>query len=176
MAKKVESKTAGQLRLATGRPSSLPRAMQRWPARPCVCKRRHYAVRRMARGSEDNALPGKRGSLDWQRFPYGRAQAGCRRTGERDDPDRDLDQTEIGSPADDLICLGLSQATTPLQSHLSGLTAVDMTEALADGSDIAFERAAKSKALGDVKKPESAPGLMKEVLRRSCMRLAAERL
>ena len=63
---------------------------------------------------------------------------------------RDLDQTVIGNPAHDLIRLGLSLATAARGSDLSGLTTVHMMEALADGYELAFERAAKRKALGPV--------------------------
>lgn len=89
---------------------------------------------------------------------------------------RDLDQTVIGNPAHDLIRLGLSLATAARGSDLSGLTTVHMMEALADGYEIAFERAARRKALGPVKKPESVHVVMKEAVRRSWKHLAVERL
>jgi uncharacterized protein (DUF2252 family) len=89
---------------------------------------------------------------------------------------RDLDQTVIGNPAHDLIRLGLSLATAARGSDLSGLTTVHMMEALADGYELAFERAAKRKALGPVKKPEPVHVVMKEAVRRSWKHLAVERL
>ena len=89
---------------------------------------------------------------------------------------RDLDQTVIGKPAHDLIRLGLSLATAARGSDLPGLTTVHMMEALADGYECAFDKAAKGKHLDLGEKPETVRVVMKEAVRRSWKHLAVERL
>ncbi|VVD67289.1 DUF2252 family protein [Pandoraea fibrosis] len=53
---------------------------------------------------------------------------------------RDLDQTVIGNPVHDLIRLALSLASAARGSALSGLTIIQMLEALTHGYASAFER------------------------------------
>ena len=51
---------------------------------------------------------------------------------------RDLDQTVIGNPADDLIRLGLSLATAARGSDLPGVTTARMIEEMVDGYEHAL--------------------------------------
>ena len=87
---------------------------------------------------------------------------------------RDLDQTVIGNPAHDLIRLGLSLATAARSSDLSGVTTVNMIEALFAGYLLAFDSKRANAALK--KRPEVVRLVMREAVRRSWKNLALERL
>ncbi len=87
---------------------------------------------------------------------------------------RDLDQTVIGNPVHDLVRLGLSLATAARGSSLSGLTIVNMMEALAAGYEAAFASPKKKPKLPA--RPEPVHLVMKEAVRRSWQQLAVERI
>ena len=52
---------------------------------------------------------------------------------------RDLDQTVIGTPAHDLIRLGLSLGTAARSSDLPGVTTAQMLEQMIEGYEAAFD-------------------------------------
>jgi uncharacterized protein (DUF2252 family) len=87
---------------------------------------------------------------------------------------RDLDQTVVGNPAHDLIRLGLSLATAARSSDLSGVTTVNMIEALFAGYLLAFDSKRATPALKN--RPEVVRLVMREAVRRSGKNLALERL
>jgi uncharacterized protein (DUF2252 family) len=87
---------------------------------------------------------------------------------------RDLDQTVIGNPAHDLIRLGLSLATAARGSALSGVTTINMIEALFDGYVRAFDTRRARKTLDH--RPAVVRVVMREAVRRSWKHLAVERL
>jgi uncharacterized protein (DUF2252 family) len=87
---------------------------------------------------------------------------------------RDLDQTVIGNPAHDLIRLGLSLATAARGSALSGVTTINMIEALFDGYVRAFDKRHARKTLDH--RPAVVRVVMREAVRRSWKHLAVERL
>lgn len=85
---------------------------------------------------------------------------------------RDLDQTVIGNPADDIIRLALSLATASRGSDLPGVTTAHILEQVIEGYQAALRR--------DVEQvedpPESVSSAMKQSLSRSWKHLAKERL
>jgi uncharacterized protein (DUF2252 family) len=87
---------------------------------------------------------------------------------------RDLDQAVIGNPAHDLIRLGLSLATAARGSALSGVTTINMIEALFDGYLRAFDKGHARKLLDN--RPSVVRVVMREAVRRSWKHLAIERL
>ena len=111
---------------------------------------------------------------------------------------RDLDQTVIGNPVHDLIRLALSLASAARGSALSGLTIIQMLEALTHGYASAFERDpdaasgdaprktksrkhhAKSKTGKTAKEEETRPAvvdlIMRRAVKRSWKHLALERI
>ena len=108
---------------------------------------------------------------------------------------RDLDQTVIGNPVHDLIRLALSLASAARGSALSGLTVIQMLEALTLGYASAFERdedapdneaprkskagkpRGKAKAANaDNTRPAIVDLIMRRAVKRSWKHLALERI
>lgn len=102
---------------------------------------------------------------------------------------RDLDQTVIGNPVHDLIRLALSLASAARGSALSGLTIIQMLEALTRGYASAFERdedvadndtPRKTKPGKVGKADEARPAIVDLIMRRAVKRswkhLALERI
>lgn len=87
---------------------------------------------------------------------------------------RDLDQTVIGNPANDLIRLGLSLAMSARSSDLPGVTTAKMLEKLVEGYEEAI--APKRNLTAVLEKPVSVKLLMKQALQRSWKQLAKERI
>ncbi len=84
---------------------------------------------------------------------------------------RDLDQTVIGNPANDLIRLGLSLATAARGSDLPGVTTAKMLEQMMEGYEQAF-----TEGSADIEKPEVVQHAMKDATRRKWKHLAQERI
>ena len=87
---------------------------------------------------------------------------------------RDLDQTIIGNPANDLIRLGLSLATAVRSSDLPGVVTAQMIEALYAGYVHALER--NGKLSQKLQHPVLIQTAMKKAVRRTWKCLAEERL
>lgn len=85
---------------------------------------------------------------------------------------RDLDQTVIGNPANDLIRLGLSLASAARGSDLPGVITVHMLEQMVEGYETAFH---PDPPAGD-SSPETVRLVMKEAIGRSWKHLARERI
>ena len=87
---------------------------------------------------------------------------------------RDLDQTVIGNPANDLIRLGLSLATAVRSSDLPGVVTAQMIEALYAGYVHALEKNGRMSA--QLQKPVLIQSVMKKAFTRTWKNLAEERL
>ena len=87
---------------------------------------------------------------------------------------RDLDQTVIGNPANDIIRLGLSLATAVRSSDLPGIVTAEMIESLYAGYVHALET--KGRPTEDFVRPKLIHSVMKEAMRRTWQSLAEERL
>lgn len=87
---------------------------------------------------------------------------------------RDLDQTVIGNPANDLIRLGLSLATAVRSSDLPGVVTARMIEALYAGYVHAIKT--KGKVLNELTQPILIRELMRKAKKRTWKSLAEERL
>lgn len=87
---------------------------------------------------------------------------------------RDLDQTVIGNPSNDLIRLGLSLATAVRSSDLPGVVTAQMIEALYAGYVYALEH--NGKASDQLQKPVLIHTVMKNAFKRTWQSLAEERL
>jgi uncharacterized protein (DUF2252 family) len=86
---------------------------------------------------------------------------------------RDLDQTVIGNPAQDLIRLGLSLATAARGSDLPGVTTAKMIEQMVEGYEEAL--ADKDPDLRS-RRPECVRIVMRQAVGRTWAHLAKERL
>ena len=86
---------------------------------------------------------------------------------------RDLDQTVIGSPAHDIIRLGLSLASAARGSNLPGVTTARILEAIIEGYEGAFSQ---DEELADLVKPESVKFVLRLAAKRRWRHLARERL
>lgn len=88
---------------------------------------------------------------------------------------RDLDQTVIGNPAQDLVRLGLSLATAARSSDLSGVTTAKMLENMLEGYEQAFE---EDSEVADFQqnRPVSIKVAMRRSLNRSWKQLAKDRI
>ncbi|KAF5277997.1 hypothetical protein FQR65_LT15886 [Abscondita terminalis] len=87
---------------------------------------------------------------------------------------RDLDQTVIGNPANDLIRLGLSLATAVRSSDLPGVVTAQMIEALYAGYIYALERSGRTS--DQLQRPALVHSVMEKAVKRSWKSLAKERL
>jgi len=87
---------------------------------------------------------------------------------------RDLDQTVIGNPANDLIRLGLSLATAMRSSDLPGVITAQMIEALYAGYVHALEK--NGQAIDQLQRPKLIHSVMKTAVERTWKSLAKERL
>lgn len=87
---------------------------------------------------------------------------------------RDLDQTVIGNPANDLIRLGLSLATAIRSSDLPGVVTAQMIEALYAGYVDAIEK--QGKGLKRLEQPTLIRSVMRTAVKRTWKNLAQERL
>lgn len=87
---------------------------------------------------------------------------------------RDLDQTVIGNPANDLIRLGLSLATAVRSSDLPGVVTAQMIEALYAGYIYALER--NGRTSDQLQRPALVHSVMQKAVKRSWKSLAKERL
>ena len=88
---------------------------------------------------------------------------------------RDLDQSVIGNPADDLIRLGLSLAMAARGSDLPGVTTAKMIEKMIEGYDQAFApRGAAGHREG--MRPEVIRVVMRQAVDRTWKTLANERI
>lgn len=87
---------------------------------------------------------------------------------------RDLDQTVIGNPVNDLIRLGLSLATALRSSDLPGVVTAQMVEALYAGYVHALENEGQPTDL--VNRPRAVHGVMQQAYKRTWKSLAKERL
>lgn len=87
---------------------------------------------------------------------------------------RDLDQTVIGNPANDLIRLGLSLATAVRSSDLPGVVTAQMIEALYAGYMYALER--NGRTSDQLQRPALVHSVMEKAVKRSWKSLAKERL
>lgn len=87
---------------------------------------------------------------------------------------RDLDQTVIGNPANDLIRLGLSLATAVRSSDLPGVVTAQMIESLYSG----YMHAIKTKGndLKKIQQPRLIRSVMRTAVKRTWKNLAEERL
>jgi uncharacterized protein (DUF2252 family) len=88
---------------------------------------------------------------------------------------RDLDQTVIGNPANDLIRLGLSLASAARGSNLPGVTTARILEQLVSG----YERALSDDIERDkdkIYRPKKIQDLLERSVRRRWRQLALERL
>lgn len=85
---------------------------------------------------------------------------------------RDLDQTVIGNPADDIIRLALSLATASRGSDLPGVTTARILEQIIEGYQAALRQDADT--IDDA--PKSVQFVMKKSIARSWKHLANERL
>lgn len=85
---------------------------------------------------------------------------------------RDLDQTVIGNPANDLIRLGLSLATAARGSDLPGVTTAHMIEQLTEG----YTAQMRSRRAATPDPPAMISWVMKDALRRRWRHLARERI
>ncbi len=85
---------------------------------------------------------------------------------------RDLDQTVIGNPANDLIRLGLSLASAARGSDLPGVITVRMLEQMVEGYETAFH----PDPPGEDSSPETVRLVMKEAIGRSWKHMARERI
>jgi len=85
---------------------------------------------------------------------------------------RDLDQTVIGNPANDLIRLGLSLASAARGSDLPGVITVRMLEQMVEGYETAF----LPDPPAEDSSPETVRLVMKEAIGRSWKHLARERI
>jgi uncharacterized protein (DUF2252 family) len=88
---------------------------------------------------------------------------------------RDLDQTVMGNPANDLIRLGLSLAMAARGSDLPGVVTARMMEELIEG----YEQALRGEANGQRstrQRPDSIRLVMRRATRRKWRHLAAERI
>lgn len=88
---------------------------------------------------------------------------------------RDLDQTVIGNPADDLIRLGLSLAMAARGSDLPGVTTATMMEQMIEGYTQALAPGAEGHRR-ESKRPDSVRVVMRQAVDRTWKRLARERL
>lgn len=86
---------------------------------------------------------------------------------------RDLDQTVIGNPANDLIRLGLSLATAVRSSDLPGVVTAQMIEALYAGYIYALEKNGRSQKL---EYPVLIHSVIQQAVKRTWKHLARERL
>ncbi len=91
---------------------------------------------------------------------------------------RDLDQTVIGNPANDLIRLGLSLASAARGSDLPGVITVHMLEQMVEGYEAAFrpEAPPDEARSPETVRPETVRLVMQEALGRSWKHLARERI
>ena len=90
---------------------------------------------------------------------------------------RDLDQTVIGSPAHDLIRLGLSLAMAARGSDLPGVTTAQMLEHMIDGYEFAFASQAQGETIdAGSDMPKTVRQLMRRAAGRSWKHLADERI
>ena len=87
---------------------------------------------------------------------------------------RDLDQTVIGNPANDLIRLGLSLATVVRSSDLPGVVSTQMIEALYQGYVDAI--ATRGEQLSNLVQPKLIAHVMSTAIKRTWKNLAQERL
>ncbi|KAF1013605.1 MAG: hypothetical protein GAK29_04728 [Acinetobacter bereziniae] len=87
---------------------------------------------------------------------------------------RDLDQTVIGNPANDLIRLGLSLATAVRSSDLPGVVTAQMIEALYAGYIYALER--NGRTSDQLQRPALVHSVIQKAVKRSWKSLAKERL
>ena len=88
---------------------------------------------------------------------------------------RDLDQTVLGNPANDLVRLGLSLAMAARGSDLPGVVTAKMLEELIEG----YAQAITGKPSGRRsirKRPDSIQLVMRRAMRRKWKHLAAERI
>lgn len=88
---------------------------------------------------------------------------------------RDLDQSVIGNPADDLIRLGLSLAVAARGSDLPGVTTAKMMEQMIDGYRRALAPRAETRRR-EGKWPQSVSVVMRQAVDRTWKKLAKERL
>jgi uncharacterized protein (DUF2252 family) len=90
---------------------------------------------------------------------------------------RDFDQTVIGSPAHDLIRLGLSLAMAARGSDLPGITTAHMLERMVDGYETAFAPEKRGEAMDSSDAmPETVRLVMRQAAGRSWRHLADERI
>ncbi len=87
---------------------------------------------------------------------------------------RDLDQTVIGNPANDIIRLGLSLATAVRSSDLPGIVTAEMIESLYAGYIHALDT--KGRPAKNIVWPKLIHSVMKEAMKRTWQSLAEERL
>ena len=87
---------------------------------------------------------------------------------------RDLDQTVIGNPANDVIRLGLSLATAVRSSDLPGVVTAQMIEALYAGYVHAL--ADNGRGIDKLQRPVLVHSAMQKALKRTWKNLARERL
>jgi uncharacterized protein (DUF2252 family) len=87
---------------------------------------------------------------------------------------RDLDQTAIANPANDVVRLALSLAMAARGSDLSGVTTAQMTEELVAGYERAF--AGDRPAADPAALPKPLRVIMKRAMRRTWKKLFRERL
>ena len=87
---------------------------------------------------------------------------------------RDLDQTVIGNPANDVIRLGLSLATAVRSSDLPGVVTAQMIEALYAGYMFALEH--KGRQIEKIERPAVVHSVIKKAVKRTWENLAEERL
>jgi uncharacterized protein (DUF2252 family) len=88
---------------------------------------------------------------------------------------RDLDQSVIGNPADDLIRLGLSLAVAARGSDLPGVTTAKMMEQMIEGYSQALAPRAETRRR-EGKRPASVNLVMRQAVDRTWKQLAKERL
>lgn len=87
---------------------------------------------------------------------------------------RDLDQTVIGNPANDVIRLGLSLATAVRSSDLPGVVTAQMIEALYAGYVHALVQ--NGRGIDKLQRPVLVHSAMQKALKRTWKNLARERL
>jgi hypothetical protein len=90
---------------------------------------------------------------------------------------RDLDQTVIGNPANDIIRLGLSLAMAARSSDLPGITTAHMLECMVEGYEAAFAPEAGDKHdVSNEAMPKTVKLVMQQAAGRSWKHLADERI
>jgi uncharacterized protein (DUF2252 family) len=89
---------------------------------------------------------------------------------------RDLDQTVIGSPAHDVVRLGLSLAMAVRASALPGAVTARVVESVARGYEVVLEARASEREFVLEKPPAQVLGILREAKARSRKQLFAERL